>query len=86
MDELRKACESGVLTTVLHLADADCIDGSLDTLQMLYEAGIRSLAITWSRPNIFGHGVPFGAATSETGPGLSDLGINFVEACNELES
>ena len=34
MDELRKACESGVLTTVLHLADADCIDGSLDTLQM----------------------------------------------------
>jgi membrane dipeptidase len=39
----------------------------------------------WSRPNIFGHGVPFRFPSSpDTGPGLTEEGRAFVRACNEL--
>jgi membrane dipeptidase len=39
----------------------------------------------WSRPNIFGHGVPFSYPSSpDTGPGLTDAGRRLVQACNRL--
>jgi membrane dipeptidase len=39
----------------------------------------------WSRPNAFGHGVPFGFPQSpDTGPGLTEAGKALVRACNEL--
>jgi membrane dipeptidase len=39
----------------------------------------------WSRPNAFGHGVPFGFQRSpDTGPGLTPEGKALVRACNEL--
>jgi membrane dipeptidase len=39
----------------------------------------------WSRPNIFGHGVPFAYPSSpDTGPGLSEAGLRLVRACNRL--
>jgi membrane dipeptidase len=51
----------------------------------LYEAGLRSLGPVWSRPNAFGHGVPFRCPSSpDTGPGLTDLGKALVGACNRL--
>ena len=28
--------------------------------QKLYESGLRSIGLVWSRSNIFAHGVPFG--------------------------
>jgi membrane dipeptidase len=83
--ELDAAREDGVFGVVLHLADADSIDASLETLPVLYEAGVRSLGITWSRANIFGYGAPYRSpGTPDVGPGLSELGIALVRACNEL--
>ena len=39
----------------------------------------------WSRPNAFGHGVPFRfPSTPDTGPGLTDLGLRLVRECNRL--
>jgi membrane dipeptidase len=39
----------------------------------------------WSRPNAFGHGVPFRfPSTPDIGPGLSDAGKALVRACNQL--
>jgi membrane dipeptidase len=39
----------------------------------------------WSRPNQFGHGVPFRfPSTVDTGPGLTDAGKELVQVCNEL--
>ena len=47
--------------------------------------GLRSLGPVWSRPNIFGHGVPFRfPSPPDTGPGLTDPGKALVRACNEL--
>ena len=39
----------------------------------------------WSRPNIFGHGVPFNyPASPDTGPGLTDHGKRLVKECDQL--
>jgi membrane dipeptidase len=55
-------------------------------LDILYQAGLRSIGPVWSRSNIFGHGVPFRfPSTPDTGPGLTDAGKALVKACNELK-
>ena len=51
----------------------------------MHRSGLRSLGLVWSRPNIFGHGVPFAFPRSpDTGPGLTPLGKELVRACNRL--
>jgi membrane dipeptidase len=73
------------LAAVFHIEGAEAIDSGLDTLEVLYAAGLRSLGIVWSRPNAFGHGVPFRFPSSpDIGPGLTDAGRALVKACNRL--
>ncbi|MCS6883748.1 MAG: membrane dipeptidase, partial [Chloroflexaceae bacterium] len=56
-----------------------------DELEVLYQAGLRSLGPVWSRPNIFGYGVPFAfPASPDIGPGLTEAGKALVRACNRL--
>jgi membrane dipeptidase len=73
------------LAAVLHIEGAEAIDANFELLDVLYAAGLRSLGPVWSRPNAFGHGVPFRCPSSpDTGPGLTDLGKALVGACNRL--
>jgi membrane dipeptidase len=84
-DELSACLDDGVLAAVLHFEGAEAIDPQLDALHVFYRAGLRSLGIVWSRPNAFGHGVPFGFPRSpDAGPGLTPAGKALVRACNEL--
>jgi len=85
VDELTDCLSTGVMAAILHFEGAEAIDPNLDALEMYYQAGLRSLGIVWSRPTIFGHGVPlqFGH-TPDTGPGLTDAGKALVRACNRL--
>jgi membrane dipeptidase len=85
VEQLSDCLAEGVLAAVVHFEGAEAIDPQLDTLPVYYEAGLRSVGIVWSRPNAFGHGVPFGFPQSpDTGPGLTDAGKALVRACNEL--
>ena len=82
---LESCLERGVLAVILHIEGAEAIDPGLDALEVLYQAGLRSLGLVWSRPNAFGHGVPFKFPSSpDTGPGLTEAGKALVRACNEL--
>jgi membrane dipeptidase len=73
------------LAAVLHIEGAEAIDADFALLDVLYAAGLRSLGPVWSRPNAFGHGVPFRCPSSpDTGPGLTDLGKALIGACNRL--
>jgi membrane dipeptidase len=84
-DELTTCLRQGVLAVALHFEGAEPIDPGLDALYVFFEAGLRSLGIVWSRPNAFGHGVPFRFPHSpDTGPGLTDAGRQLVRACNRL--
>ena len=74
-----------MLATILHIEGAEALDPDLHMLDVLYEAGLRSIGPVWSRSNIFGHGVPFRYPSSpDTGPGLTDHGRELVRACNRL--
>jgi membrane dipeptidase len=85
VDELTTCLHEEVLAAILHFEGAEAIDPGLDALEVFYQAGLRSLGIVWSRPNVFAHGVPFGFPRSpDTGPGLTDAGRELVRACNRL--
>jgi membrane dipeptidase len=73
------------LAAVLHLEGAEPIGPRLEELDVLQAAGMRSLGLTWSRPNAFATGVPFEFPGSpDQGPGLTDAGRELVRACGEL--
>ena len=83
--ELTAALDRDVIAAVLHFEGAEAIDPDLDALEVFYQAGLRSLGLTWSRPNGFAQGVPFKFPGSpDTGPGLSEAGRQLVKACNRL--
>ncbi|NWF81024.1 MAG: dipeptidase [Chloroflexi bacterium] len=82
---IERCLAEGTLAAVWHIEGAEMIDPALETLEVLYQAGLRSLGPVWSRPNLFGHGVPFAFPRSpDTGPGLSEAGKALVRACNRL--
>jgi membrane dipeptidase len=83
--ELTAALGREVIAAVLHFEGAEAIDPDLDALEVFYQAGLRSLGLAWSRPNVFAQGVPFKfPASPDTGAGLSDAGRQLVKACNRL--
>jgi membrane dipeptidase len=85
VNDIQQGLEDGVLAPVLHIEGAESIDPNFELLDVLYEAGLRSLGPVWSRSNAFGHGVPFRCPSSpDTGPGLTDLGKELIDACNRL--
>lgn len=76
--------DSGI-AAVPHLEGAEAVEPDLSNLDDLYDAGVRSIGLVWSRPNAFANGVPFQyPATPDTGPGLTDEGQDLVAACDDL--
>jgi membrane dipeptidase len=85
VEDIRQCIADGVLAPVLHIEGAEAIDSDFQMLEVMHQAGLRSLGPVWSRSNIFGHGVPFSFPSSpDTGPGLTDAGKELVRACNRL--
>ena len=83
--ELAETFVSDRLAAILHLEGADCIDPDLLALDTLYALGLRSLGPVWSRPTIFGDGVPFQfGRDGDTGPGLTADGMRLIERCRAL--
>ncbi|MEZ4632024.1 MAG: dipeptidase [Deinococcales bacterium] len=85
VNELEHCLSQGIMAAIYHFEGAEAIDKDLNNLYVFYQAGLRSLGIVWSRPTIFGHGVPFSfPRTPDTGDGLTEAGKALVKACNEL--
>ncbi|RIK99862.1 MAG: peptidase [Proteobacteria bacterium] len=83
--DIRAAMADGAQASVLHIEGAEAIDADLAMLDVLHQAGLRSLGPVWSRPNIFGFGVPFRfPSPPDIGPGLTDAGKRLIAACNDL--
>lgn len=80
--ELDGAREDGAFAGIIHFEGADPISYSLKELRVFYEAGLRSLGVTWSRPTIFGYGVMF--RDPQPAGGLTETGLALVAECNRL--
>lgn len=84
-EELERSIADGTMAGILHFEGAEAIGPDLHALDVYHAAGLRSLGPVWSRPNLFGHGVPFVfPATPDLGPGLTAHGRALVRRCNEL--
>lgn len=84
--EIRDCLAQGVIAGIMHMEGAEAIDPGLDALYAFHAMGLRSLGPVWSRPTVFGHGVPFAYPSSpDTGPGLTEAGMDLIRACNELK-
>jgi len=84
-EELESCLRDGVLAALLHFEGAENLGPDPGALEDLHEMGLRSLGLVWSRPNAYGHGVPFRfPASPDTGPGLTDAGKELVRECNRL--
>ncbi|MEZ5935075.1 MAG: dipeptidase [Alphaproteobacteria bacterium] len=85
-DEIEDCIRTDVIAATLHIEGAEAIDPEMQALDVLHQAGLRSIGPVWSRPNIFGCGVPFKFPSSpDIGPGLTGAGKALVRACNELK-
>ena len=84
--EIEAARAEGVIAGVMHMEGAEAIDANLDALHSFHAMGLRSLGPVWSRPTIFGHGVPFRfPGTPDTGAGLTEAGKRLIRECNALK-
>jgi membrane dipeptidase len=83
--DLTRYWEQGIFSIVLHIEGAAVLREDLSNLAYYYQQGVRSLGPVWSRPNIFGTGVPFEFPNSpDTGPGLTEAGKRLVKECNRM--
>ncbi len=84
--EIRDCMARGVIAGILHMEGAEAIGPDLDALHAFHALGLRSVGPVWSRPTVFGHGVPFAfPATPDTGEGLTEAGKRLVRECNRLK-
>jgi len=85
VEEVEYCLAHDVHIAIMHMEGAEAVDANLDTLEVFYRVGLRSLGLVWSRPNIFAQGVPFKFPHSpDTGPGLTSAGRELVRGCNRL--
>ena len=84
--DIRAAMDAGKVAAVMHMEGAEAIGADLDALHVWHAAGLRSLGPVWSRPTVFGHGVPFRyPSTGDTGDGLTEAGRALVREANGLK-
>lgn len=83
--QIETCIETGIIAGTLHIEGAEAIDTEFHALEVLHQAGLRSIGPVWSRPNAFGAGVPFKFPSGpDIGPGLTDAGKALIRACNRL--
>ena len=84
--DIHAAIAAGKIAAIMHMEGAEAIGTDLDALHVWHAAGLRSLGPVWSRPTVFGHGVPFKfPGNPDTGPGLTDAGKALIRECNALK-
>ena len=85
VSDIRSAFREGKIAAIFHIEGAEAIDENLHMLEVLHSAGLRSIGPVWSRPTVFGEGVPFSfPSTPDSGSGLTERGLALVKRCNEL--
>jgi microsomal dipeptidase-like Zn-dependent dipeptidase len=85
-DHIEHVMEAGDIAAFAHMEGAEAIDPDFAVLDEFHALGLRSLGPVWSRPTIYGEGVPFRFPGSpDIGGGLTDHGKRLVAKCNALK-
>lgn len=85
VEDIRECMASDTLAAIMHMEGAEAIDPDFHVLDVLHQAGLRSIGPVWSRPTRFGEGVPFRFPSSpDIGGGLTEKGVQLIQRCNKL--
>lgn len=84
VDDLLTAQNAGKLGLTLSLEGAEPLYNDLSMLRVFYELGVRFLGLTWSRRNFVGDGSHFGSVREGRPGGITDFGVQLIEAAEEL--
>ncbi|MET3288836.1 UNVERIFIED_CONTAM: membrane dipeptidase [Brevibacillus sp. OAP136] len=84
VDDLLTAQQAGKVGFVLSLEGAEPLYNDLSMLRIFYELGIRFLGLTWSRRNFVGDGSHFTPVREGRPSGITDFGVQLIEAAEEL--
>ena len=80
-DDIRKNWEKGLSSAILTVEDGRMVDGKMENLKMLYEQGVRAIALTWNFSNCFGY--PNSEDKSIMQKGLTDFGKDALAEMNQ---
>lgn len=84
--EIDAARADAAIAGVMHMEGAEAIDEGCDALHLFHAMGLRSIGPVWSRPTVFGEGVPFAYPSGpDIGAGLTTAGKRLVAECNRLK-
>lgn len=78
--DLARATEAGQIAVVLSLEGAEPVEYSADALRVFWEAGVRTLGLSWNQRNLVADGV----AEIGSGSGLTQQGERIVREANRL--
>lgn len=81
-EEIMENQKQGKASAVLTVEDGRMVEGSHSQLQMLYDQGVRAIALTWNFPNCFGY--PNSPDPNIMKRGLTDFGKEAVEEMNRM--
>ncbi|MEG0806203.1 MAG: dipeptidase [Lachnospiraceae bacterium] len=92
--DIERAEKSGKIGALLTVEEGAVCKGEIKKLETLYQKGVRMLTLTWNYPNELGFPnvkIPEGNSqkrpdfkTPNTEDGLTEKGIEFVEAMEEM--
>ena len=79
-NQINNACNSGKIAAVLTIEGGEALEGSISSLRMLYELGVRGMTLTWNYRNEIADGVLDGIS----GGGLTPFGREVIAEMNKL--
>lgn len=79
--QLNDKVNQGKLAAVIHLEGGDALGSDLELVYLLYELGLRSLALTWNPSNLLAGGVD----APEDKSGLTQLGRDLINMIKHMD-
>lgn len=80
--EITENWKNGLASAFLTIEDGRMVNGKMENLQKLYDAGVRAIGLTWNYSNCFGF--PNSTDPEIMKKGLTDFGISAIEEMNRL--
>lgn len=82
MADIERNREKGLVSAMLTVEDAACLDGDIGRLKTMYERGVRLMSLTWNYENCLGY--PNSPDPALHGKGLKDFGLEALEEMARL--
>jgi len=82
--DIMEAENEGKIGIMLSFEGVEPLYNDLSLLRIFYELGVRVVGLAWSRRNYAGDGCHYGEVREGTRGGITDFGVQLIEAAEDL--